>query len=120
MTATEDPFIYFIDQVTPRPGQGELFYRHYMETYVPAAQARGLTLQHTWVNPPMWLEGEQSNTLFMVWSVKGTSGFWGVMARPESLDGSTGAWWRDAQPMIATRSRSVLSDAANLAVLHDV
>jgi hypothetical protein len=56
----------------------------------------------------------------MVWSVKGVAGFWGVMAQPESLDGSTGAWWRDVQPMIATRSRSVLSDAANVAVLNDV
>jgi len=120
MPETEGPLIYFMDQITPRPGQGELFYHHYMETYVPAAQARGLTLQHAWVNPPMWLEGQQSNTLHIVWSVKGVAGFWGVMARPESLDGSTGAWWREAQPMIATRSRSVMSDAANVAELNDV
>lgn len=112
--------IYFLDQITPKPGQAEAFFKFYMETYAPAAQARGLKLEHTWINPPIWLEGAQSNTLFIIWSVEGVAGYWKVMAAPASLDGSTSHWWRDADPMIETRSRLVLSDISNLASLNNV
>jgi hypothetical protein len=117
---TETPLIYFLDQITPKPGQAEAFFKAYMEEYAPAAQARGLKLEHTWINPPIWLQGGQSNTLYIVWSVEGVAGYWKVMSAPSALDGSSAFWWRDAEPMIETRSRSVLSDVSNVAGLNNV
>jgi hypothetical protein len=112
----DDLPIYILDQITSKPGQGLALHRHYMETYAPAAQARGMTLEHCLVNPPLWLDGEQSNTLVMIWSVKGLKGFWGAAATPAAMEGATAQWWRDADAMIASRTRSVFGEASDCEV----
>lgn len=117
---TTNPTIYFLDQITPKSGQAESFFKAYMDEYAPQARARGMTLRHAWVNPPIWLKGDQSNTLFVVWSVEGVPGFWKLMATPSALDGSTSYWWRDVDHLIESRSRSVLSDASNIEALNNV
>jgi hypothetical protein len=114
-----DETIYILDQITPKAGRGKAFLQSYMDGYAPVARARGLKLEYTWVSPPMWMEGEQSNTLFIVWSVKGVAAYWAVESKARR-DPTSSHWWRDAEPMIATRSRSVLSDASNIASLTNV
>jgi hypothetical protein len=117
---SQDNPIYFLDMIRPKPGQGEEFFKHYMDSYAPQALERGLKLEHTWVNPPIWLEGDQSNTLFVVWSVKGVNGFWKSMVPPSAMDGSLAFWWRDADPMIAERSRMALCEAHDIASFVNV
>lgn len=114
-----DEAIYILDQITPKPGKAEAFLQHYLDGYAPLAKARGLTLEYSWVNPPVWLEGGQSNTLFIVWSVKGTGAYYAAayMAR---LDPLSSNWWRDADPMIETRRRAVLGDSSAIASLTNV
>jgi hypothetical protein len=117
-----DEIIYILDQITPKAGQAEIFLKHYLDTYAPLARERNMTLAHSWISPPLWLQGDQLNTLFMVWSVPG--GAFGyltaAMAHPGALDGSASFWWRDAEHMIATRSRSILSDTNDIASLNNV
>jgi hypothetical protein len=111
--------IYILDRLVAQPGQGEALHRRYLDEYVPVASERGLTLEHRWVSPPMWLEGGQSNTLLFVWSVKGVEGYWGVEARAR-FDSASGDWWREIEPMLVSRTRSVMSEASDIASLTDV
>ena len=110
--------IYILDQVTPKPGKAEAFLKAYMDRYAPGARARGMTLEHTWITPPMWLDSE-SNTLFIVWSLKGAGNWWAMnhMGRREKdvLD-----WWADADSMIESRKRSFLGNVADIASFVDV
>jgi hypothetical protein len=116
-----DADIYIIDQITPRAGKAESFFKIYMDEYAPRARSRGLQLEHSWINPPVWLDDDQSNTLIFVWSLTGGVGnIWRVMAVPEALDGSGGFWWRDVGHMITKRSRSMYSDVASIADLTNV
>ena len=111
--------IYVLDEITPKAGQGRALFDHYMEAYAPVARARGLKLEHAWVNPPVWLEGEQLNVLYFVWSVVGVAGYWGVEAKAR-WDETSSDFWRDIEPMITARRRSVLAEAADLAGLANV
>lgn len=111
--------IYVMDIITPRPGRGEEVFRYYVENYVPLAQDRGLRLQHRWVSPPLWLQGNQSNTLYFVWSVTGVGEYWAVEAKAR-WDATAPDFWRDLEPMIVSRSRQVLAGEHDLASLGDV
>ena len=97
-----DETVYIVDQVTSKPGAGRAFLDAYMQRYAPGAKERGMTLEHTWVAPPVWLE-DGSNTLFFVWSVKGVSAglglSGGVRARTSAAEDW---WWKEAAEMIAT------------------
>ena len=111
--------IYIIDQITPKGGQGKAFFQYYVDNYVPVAEARGLKLEHRWVQPPMWMEGEQTNTLHFVWSAKGVMGYWGVEAQAR-WDPTSSHFWRDIEPMIVSRTRSVLAEESDIASLTNV
>ena len=115
----KDPKLYVLDRITPKAGCGEDFFRYYMDRYVPVATARGLKLEHRWVNPPVWMEGEQSNTLFFVWSVEGVAAYWEVAGKAR-WDPSSPDFWRDIEPMIVERRRAVLAEASDVASLSDV
>jgi hypothetical protein len=110
--------IYILDQVTTRPGQGQAFLDAYMTRYAPGAEARGMTLVHSWVTPPLWLD-DQPNTLFIVWSVKGAPAWW-QMSFQSRRDPEVTAWWEEAQTMMISRHRSFLGDVADIASLTDV
>lgn len=111
--------IYVVDDVTARPGAGETFLDAYMSRYVPGAQARGLTLLHRLVSPPVWLR-EQSNRLLFVWAAAGAEGVWAAKFAGRS-DPRLAAWWEtEAAALIESRSRAVFSDPAELARLGRV
>ena len=114
-----DETIVILDQITPKSGCGEAFFKRYIDEYAPVARARGLKLEHSWVSPPMWMEGAQSNTLFIMWSVRGVAAYWSA-AQQARLDPASADWWRDIEPMITTRNRSVLGEASDIESLTDV
>jgi len=110
--------IYILDQITPKPGQAQAFLNAYMEKYAPAARARGMTLVHRWVSPPMWLK-EQSNTLFIIWTVQGAKAWW-QMSFLGRRDPTVVGWWEEAESMIEKRHRCFLSDVADIESLANV
>lgn len=109
-----DTKIYIVDQVMPRPGKAEAYLERYMDIYAPLASAAGLTLEHTWVNPPLWLGEGQQNTLVIVWSVESVSAYWMVQAKIR-WDRSFADWWADTEMMVASRTRLVVSEPSSIA-----
>jgi hypothetical protein len=110
--------IYILDEVTPKAGRGEAFLAAYMTQYAPKARERGMTLVHSWVTPPLWLK-EQSNTLYIIWSVQGARS-WGQMSFVGRRDPAVAGWWEEAEAMIEHRRRCFLSDVSELESLSHV
>jgi hypothetical protein len=118
MSATE-PAVFVIDDLTARPGQGEALLQAYLERYAPGARARGMTLLHQLVSPAYWLP-DASNRLLFVWSVAGAAGAWG-MKHAGRQDPAVSAWWQvEAPKLVESRTRSICSEASDLARLADV
>ena len=111
--------LYIVDTILPLPGTAAAVHRHYVEAYVPAACSRGLELRHAWVSPPVWLEGDQCNTLTFVWSVIGTAAYWEAEGKAR-WDATTPEFWRSLEPMIQSRTRRVMAEADDIAGLCDV
>lgn len=111
--------VYVVDDVTVKPGAGAAFLEAYMSRYAPGAQARGLTLLHRMVSPPVWLE-EQSNRLIFIWTAAGAAGVWAAKFAGRN-DPALAAWWEsEAAAFIESRSRAVFADPTELARLGDV
>jgi hypothetical protein len=108
-----DETIYIVDQVTSKTGAGRKFLDAYMQRYAPGAKERGMTLEHTWVAPPVWLE-DGSNTLFFVWSVKGVAEVWSSLVGPRRTSAAEDWWWKEAVELIATRERFFLSNPSDI------
>lgn len=111
--------IYIVDCIVPLAGRRREVHRHYLDVYAPTARARGLDLCHSWVSPPVWLEGDQANTLYFVWSVKGTAAYWNAegLAR---WDPEGPAFWRGLEAMIQSRTRQVMAEHSDVEGLCDV
>jgi len=45
--------IYYLDHITAVPGKAKALLDFYMKSYVPKAEARGMTLLHRLVAPPV-------------------------------------------------------------------
>lgn len=111
--------IYIVDHILALPGQGRAVHRHYLDAYAPLARARGLSLCHSWVSPPVWLEGDEANTLVFVWSVKGTGEYWNAEAKAR-WDPETPVFWRELEAMIQSRTRQVMAEDSDIEGLCDV
>jgi hypothetical protein len=112
--------VFIVDQITAKPGMARAFIDAYTERYVPNAKGRGMTLEHSWVAPPVWLE-DGSNTLFFVWSVKGgAKGVWGSLIEGRRGNTLDEWWWKDAASMIVNRERFFLSNPSDIAGLTNV
>jgi hypothetical protein len=110
--------VYIVDQVVAKPGRAKEFLQLYQESYVPAAKARGMMLEFTWAGPPMWLKN-QSNVLYFIWSTAGVAGWWSSQMKAR-LDDTVGDWWKNAQPLVASRRRDFVADVNDVAGLCDV
>ena len=111
--------VYIVDDITTTPGAGEACLEAYLRRYVPGAQARGLTLLHRWVSPPVWLH-EQPNRLLFVWSAQGAAGVWACKFAGRT-DPLLADWWeREAAALIESRTRAVYTDTDDIAALGDV
>lgn len=111
--------IFIIDRIEARPGLGQALFERYMREYAPVAEARGFTLLHRWVSPPVWLEGNQANTLTFVWSVVGVAAYWDYV-RQARTDPGSGDWWLEIAPLVGERTRSVASEMSDMESLADV
>lgn len=109
-TASGDT-IYIVDVLHAKPGDGKALFDHYMSEYAPGAQQRGMTLVHTNVNPPIWLnDADANNTLEFVWSVPGMMG-WATMVgssryNPEVAPGLI-EFWRAVDDRVLSRTRTL-------------
>ena len=77
----------------------------FRERYVPAAQARGLTLLDERVSPPLAL-ADQPNTLWLRWSLADAQAFWA--ARYAAGDPAVVAFWREVDSLAIARERHYL------------
>jgi hypothetical protein len=118
MSEPGQEIIYYLDHMVAQPGRAKELLRFYMSDYVPQAKRRGLTLVHRWVTPPLWLK-EQSNELFVIWSVQGAQAWWDA-TRQRRADPSFLGFWEEAQPMIVDRRRLFLSEVDDVNSLNDV
>lgn len=103
--------IYIIDILHCHPGDGEALFNHYMETYVPGAESRGMTLIHSNVNPPIWLTDDvASNTLEFTWSIPGMMGWAGMVGSsrfdPE-LASALIEFWYAIDDRVISRTRTL-------------
>lgn len=103
--------IYIVDVLHAKPGDGKALFDHYMDKYVPGAEARGMTLVHSNVNPPIWLEDDTANnTLEFVWSVPGMMG-WAGMVGVSRYDPEVGPalidFWYDIDDRVESRTRTL-------------
>lgn len=111
--------LYIVDDVTAKPGAGAAFLEAYLQRYVPGAQARGLSLLHRLVSPPVWLP-DQSNRLLFIWTAEGAAGVWASKFAGRS-DPALAAWWEtEAAALIESRTRAVYSDPDDVAALAHV
>ncbi len=113
------PLVYVVDDLLAKPGRGEELLAAYRESYVPGAEARGMTLVHQLVAPAFWLP-DGANRLLFVWTVPGATGAW-RFKHAGRQDPAIADWWqRECAALIETRSRSILAEAAMLGALADV
>ncbi len=112
------PKIYILDQITAQPGQGEACFNAYMTEYAPGAKTRGMTLEFTWITPAVWLK-DQSNILFIAWSVEG-AGQWWAMSSQGRRDPKVFGWWDSTKTVVQSHERHYLSDISSLKALADV
>src|SRR5438132_1334627 len=110
--------VYILDQITPKIGRAKDVAKVYMDTYVPGAKARGMTLELSLIAPPMWLEN-QANVLYFLWSVEGVAGWWSSQMKSRVDDGVSD-WWRDLEPLIESRRRDFPADLTDIARLTNV
>ncbi|MES2290785.1 MAG: hypothetical protein V4530_13710 [Pseudomonadota bacterium] len=103
--------IFILDQLQSLPGQGKALHDLCREVYLPAAAERGLTLVHSLVSPPLWLD-DDSNMLFFLWSLPDAKAFW----RKNELgrrDPAVHDWWAQVDRLTMSRDRRTLADPAD-------
>jgi hypothetical protein len=111
--------VFLIDDVTTKPGRGQAFLDAYLSEYAPGARERGMTLVHQLVEPAFWLL-DRPNRLLFIWSIDAPPGVWAAKHAARH-DPTIRDWWNHhAAPLVASRRRSIVADAADLEVLADV
>lgn len=100
--------IHVLDELTVAPGQLDAV-RHLMaEGYMAGAADRGMTLEQTWLTPPMELF-DQPNTLVFLWSVPDATAWW-AMRGAAGRDPGVGAFWSEVDACCVERRRRFLVD----------
>jgi hypothetical protein len=113
-----DGSVYVIDRVITRPGRARDFVDTYLSGYAPGARARGMTLEHVLVSPPIWFP-DRSNTVTITWSLPSPRAWWEMtwQGRP---DPEIGRWWSGVDALVQERTRSVAAGAGDVDGLCDV
>jgi hypothetical protein len=108
--------ILILDEIEARPGMSQALREAYQARYVPAAMARGMTLEAAWQHPPRIEIAELPATLFWLWSVEGEAAWWQqrLSRKPDGSDEreDKAAFWQSVAPLITGRKRRMLSDQA--------
>jgi hypothetical protein len=100
--------IYVLDEIVLDPGHAPEVLALLQRSYRPNSEARGMTLLHRWISPPVAIEGV-SNTLRLLWQVADAPAYYAMRA---SIDASSMAVWPEVDALCETRHRHVMSDAA--------
>lgn len=103
--------VFVLDELELRPGKLDAFLAAFETGYLPAARARGMTLLHRWVTPPLELP-EGGSSVLLVWSLSGPAGFWTM--RSQSGTEEVAQWWRHCDGFITRRSRRLAAEASAL------
>lgn len=109
--------IFILDQFRSLPGQGKALHDLCREYYLPAAAKRGMTLVHSLVSPPLWLE-DDSNMLCFLWRLPDAAAFWqkNELGR-RSAD--VHQWWAEVDRLTLSRTRHTLADPVDFDRLAD-
>jgi hypothetical protein len=105
--------IFVVDELVAKPGQARTVLELYTNAYAQGARSRGMVLCHSWISPPLVIEGNQSNRLTFVWSVKGIAGWW-KMRRGALSDPATSAFWVGLEPLIEERHRRFYGETGDV------
>ena len=99
--------IYVLDEIVLDPKHAPDVLALLERSYQPTSEARGLTLLHRWVSPPVAIE-DAPNTLRLLWQVADAPAYYAMRA---SIDASAIAFWSEVDALCETRRRHVMSDA---------
>ena len=106
--------IYILDEIEVKPGHTAKVRTVYRTRYQPGAKARGMVLEAEWQNPPAIDVPELPATLFYLWSVEGTAGWWRqrLSRKADGSDerGDKHAFWQSIEPLLLGRKRRMLTD----------
>lgn len=116
--AAATPFVYVVDRITAKPGDGEALMEEYLSFYAPLAEQCGAELVSKRVAPPFWLPMD-SNTLEFTWRVSGIGGCWGI-ASPQRANPDVVAWWAGLRDRVVDQDRSYFADPSDMEGLNYV
>ena len=97
-----------MDELTVEPGSLAAVRRLMAEGYMAGAAKRGMTLEQTWLTPPVELF-DQPNTLVYLWSVPNAAAWW-AMRGAAGRDSSIADFWAEVDTHCVARQRRFLVD----------
>ena len=104
--------ILIVDAITAKPGKARELLDAYLADYAPGARARGMTLRHTLIEPPLRMQGDLVNTLSFVWAVDGVEGWWRARFAA-TFDPAIAGFWKTIAPLVQHRTRTNHGEAAD-------
>ena len=117
-TEQEPIWVYVVDRIVTKPGDGEAFLNDYLTIYAPMAQACYAELVSTLVAPPIWMPNA-TNTLTFAWKVAGIGGCWGI-ASPLRSNPDALAWWDSVRERVVSQDRSYFAAPQDMEALNNV
>ena len=100
--------IRILDELTVEPGKLDEVRRLMNEGYMAGAAERGMTLEQTWLTPPVELF-DQPNTLVYLWSVPDAPAWW-AMRGAAGRDPRVAEFWTEVDAHCVDRQRRFLVD----------
>ena len=100
--------ICILDELTVEPGNLDEVRRMMAEGYMAGAAERGMTLEQTWLTPPVELF-DQPNTLVYLWSVPDAVAWW-AMRGAAGRDPRVAEFWAEVDTRCVERQRRFLVD----------
>jgi len=100
--------IHILDELTVEPENLEEVRRLMNDGYMADAAERGMTLEQTWLTPPVELF-DQPNTLVYLWSVPDAPAWW-AMRGAAGRDPRVAEFWAEVDAHCVERQRRFLVD----------
>jgi hypothetical protein len=112
------PTVYVLQEITVTAGKGQAFLDAYMKGFAPGARDRGMVLERTLVNPPLWLD-DRASTIVFTWAVQGVPGVWKMIASGRGTPAVEG-FWDEVAPMVQHRAQRLFVEPADMEALSHV
>lgn len=107
---THAAMIHVLDEIVLAPGHLPTVLDLLESRYLPGSAARGLTLLHRWISPPVALP-DAPNTLWLLWQVPDAPAYYAMRA---GIDGPALAFWSMVGSLCESRRRHVMTAATNV------